>query len=196
MPPLAKNMVDETAMANLRQWIASPLEVLSVYLYQDTSHLIVQFNSHLDPATATNVTNYSLQGLTVSGATMGAEPDTVILTVSPLIPSLPYLLTTSNVRDTAPSANTIWPQRSQTSFIAQDVPNEYQSPGQHLCANLKVGAGEDMLIGGFIVRGGPDKRIMVRGIGPSLSSSGIMNVLSDPVLELHDSTGASGRDER
>jgi mono/diheme cytochrome c family protein len=50
MPPLAKNMVDEAAMATLRQWIASPLEVLSVYLHQDTTHLVVRFNSHVDPA--------------------------------------------------------------------------------------------------------------------------------------------------
>ena len=42
MPPVAKNMVDEAAMANLRQWIASPLEVLSVNFYQDNSHLMVQ----------------------------------------------------------------------------------------------------------------------------------------------------------
>ena len=60
MPPLAKNMVDETAMAVLRQWIASPLEVLSVYLHQDTSHLAVRFNSHVDPATAVVASNYSL----------------------------------------------------------------------------------------------------------------------------------------
>jgi hypothetical protein len=31
---------------------------------------------------------------------------------------------------------------------------------------------------------------MIRAIGPSLSSSGIINALADPILELHDSTGA------
>ena len=120
MPPLAKNLVHEAAMANLRQWIASPLEVLTVYLYQDTSHLAVRFNSHVDPETATVAANYSLsiRGLTVSDAAMSPEPDTVILTVSPLTPNQTYVLTTSNIQDTAPSANTIWPQ-SQTSFVAQ-----------------------------------------------------------------------------
>ena len=110
MPPLAKNMVDETAMAVLRQWIASPLEVLSVYLYQDTSHLAVRFNSHVDPATATVASNYSgRSGLYDSiQAVMSSEPDTVILTVPPRTPNQTYFLTTSNVQDTAPSANTIW----------------------------------------------------------------------------------------
>ena len=191
MPPLAKNMVDETAMATLRQWIASPLEVLSVYLYQDTSHLAVRFNSHVDPDTATVASNYYLvqPDITVSEAVMSAEPDTVILTVSPLTPNQTYVLTTSNVQDTAPSANTIWPQ-SQTSFVAQNMPNSTGSRLANISTRLQVGVGDDVLIGGFIVRGSPAKRIMIRAIGPSLSSSGITNALADPVLELHDQTGA------
>jgi hypothetical protein len=42
------------------------------------------------------------------------------------------------------------------------------------------------LIGGFIVTGTQPKKIIVRGIGPSLPVSG---VLADPILELHDSSG-------
>jgi hypothetical protein len=53
-----------------------------------------------------------------------------------------------------------------------------------------VGAGDNVAIGGFIVRGAPTKRVMIRAIGLSLSSSGIVNALSDPILELHDRTGA------
>jgi mono/diheme cytochrome c family protein len=189
MPPLAKNLIDETAMATLRQWIASPLEVLSVYLHQDSNHLEVRFNSHVDPATATVAANYSLdQGLTVTDAAMSSEPDTVILTVSTLTPYQAYALTTSNVQDTAPSANTIWPQ-SQVSFIAQNVPNSPSSRLANISTRLQAGVGDNVLIGGFIIQGGPDKRIMIRGLGPSLSASGIMNVLPDPVLEVYDSMG-------
>ncbi len=119
MPPLAKNMIDENAMANLRQWIASPFEVLSVYLYQDTSHLAVRFNSHVDPTTAAVAANYLIyQGVTVSAAQVGPEPDTVILTVSGVSQEQSYILTVSDVQDTAPSANTIWPG-SQTNFFAR-----------------------------------------------------------------------------
>jgi mono/diheme cytochrome c family protein len=190
MPPLARNLVHEAAMATLRQWIASPLEVLSVYFYQDTSHLGVRFNSHVDPDTATIASNYSVdQNVTISEAIMSPEPDTVILTLSPLNPNQTYVLTTSNVQDTAPSANTIWPQ-SRTSFVARDMPNSTASRLANISARLQVGVGGDALIGGFIVRGSPTKRIMIRAMGPSLSSSGITNVLADPTLELHDSTGA------
>jgi hypothetical protein len=164
--------------------------VLTVYFDQDASHLAVRFNSHVDPDMATVAANYSLdQGITISDAAMSPEPDTVILTVSPLTADQTYVLTTSNIQDTAPSANTIWPQ-SQTSFVAQNMPISTVGRLANISARLQTGVGEDVLIGGFVLRGTPDKRVMIRAIGPSLSSSGIGNVMADPVLELHDSTGA------
>ena len=44
-------------------------------------------------------------------------------------------------------------------------------------------------IGGFIVRGNGFKRIIARGIGPSLATAGVPGTLQDPFLELHDSLG-------
>ena len=190
MPPLAKNMVDEAAMANLRQWIASPLEVLSVNFYQDNSHLMVRFNSHVDPATATVASNYSLdQNQVITEAVMSSEPDTVILTCSPLVENASYALSTRNIQDTAPSANTVWLDRA-TPFVAQFAP----LPTAHWLANLstrvEVGSGDNAVIAGFITRGGPTKRMMIRALGSSLTSSGIADALADPVLDLYDSTGA------
>jgi len=54
-----------------------------------------------------------------------------------------------------------------------------------------VDTGENVLIGGFIVRpgGGTDTSVIVRAIGPSLGSI-VENALADPTLELHDSSGA------
>src|SRR5205807_2360563 len=43
---------------------------------------------------------------------------------------------------------------------------------------------------GFIVSGSSRKTVIVRAIGPTLTSFGITNALANPVLELHDSTGA------
>lgn len=189
MPPLAKNVIHEAAMEVMRQWIASPLEVLSVYFGQDTSHLVVRFNSHVDPATATVAANYSLdQNQIITEAVMGAEPDTVILTCSPLVANATYSLSTQNIQDTAPSANTVWPDRA-TSFVAQFAP----LPTAHWLANLSsrvgVGTGDNAVIAGFITRGGPTKRIMIRAVGPSLESSGITDALADPVLDLYDGDG-------
>jgi hypothetical protein len=40
-------------------------------------------------------------------------------------------------------------------------------------------------IGGFIITGNVPKTLLLRAIGPSLSRNGIIDVLADPVLELH-----------
>ena len=57
-----------------------------------------------------------------------------------------------------------------------------------------VGTGNNVLIGGFIVRDdsftNQPQNILVRGIGPSLSSAGVSNPLQDPFIELHDGNGA------
>jgi hypothetical protein len=58
-----------------------------------------------------------------------------------------------------------------------------------------VGAGANVLIGGFIVNDdsftGQPQNILVRGIGPSLGAAGVTNALQDPVIELHDSQGGT-----
>jgi hypothetical protein len=54
-----------------------------------------------------------------------------------------------------------------------------------------VSTGGDIVIAGFILGHGtmPDK-VIVRGIGPSLTGSGVPNALADPRLDLRDSNGA------
>ena len=48
-----------------------------------------------------------------------------------------------------------------------------------------------VMIGGFMLgSGAASEKVLVRAIGPSLSSSGIANTLDDPTLELHDGEGA------
>jgi hypothetical protein len=54
----------------------------------------------------------------------------------------------------------------------------------------KVLTGGSVLIGGFIVTGDVNKSVLVRGLGPTLTQFGVVGVLADPFLELHDGTGA------
>jgi sugar lactone lactonase YvrE len=69
-------------------------------------------------------------------------------------------------------------------------------PAQHALLNIStrgfVQGGNDVLIAGFVVGGtGPvGTQVLVRALGPSLSSFGVTNPLADPVLELHDASGA------
>src|SRR4029077_824440 len=52
-----------------------------------------------------------------------------------------------------------------------------------------VQTGDNAMIGGFIVQGIEPKRVIIRAIGPELSQFGVPSPLSDPTLELHNSTG-------
>jgi hypothetical protein len=56
----------------------------------------------------------------------------------------------------------------------------------NISTRLLVGAGDDALIGGFIVTGTQDKKVIIRSIGPSLTLSG---KLANPTLELRNSAG-------
>ena len=44
-----------------------------------------------------------------------------------------------------------------------------------------VGTGDEVMIGGFIIRDGP-KMVLVQAQGPELANAGIANALADPVL--------------
>ena len=190
MPPVAKNVIHETAMATMRQWIASPFDALSVYLHRDVNHLAVRFNSRVDPVTGTNAANYSIGGgVTITDAQMSRQPDTVFLTVGQLVEGRAYTLTIRDVADTATSANTIRPG-SRVSFAAEFPQLPTAGRLANISTRVQVSDGDRILIAGFMARGTGMKRVMLRAIGPSLSSAGIRGVLANPVLELYDSSGA------
>jgi glucose/arabinose dehydrogenase len=52
-----------------------------------------------------------------------------------------------------------------------------------------VGTGDNVLIGGFIIDGTQSRNVLIRALGPSLSSAGVSNALQDPTVELHDQQG-------
>jgi hypothetical protein len=56
-----------------------------------------------------------------------------------------------------------------------------------------VSSGDDIVIAGFILGNSPQAnagRIVVRGIGPSLTAFGVSAALANPTLELRDNNGA------
>jgi hypothetical protein len=60
---------------------------------------------------------------------------------------------------------------------------------QNISTRLRVLGGDNVSIGGFIIPGPDPKRVIVRGIGPSLGNFGVPDVLADPTLELHAGDG-------
>jgi hypothetical protein len=57
----------------------------------------------------------------------------------------------------------------------------------NLSTRGRVDNGENVLIAGFIERGSSDSKVLLRGIGPSLT--GVSEKLTDPVLTLFDKNG-------
>jgi hypothetical protein len=48
-----------------------------------------------------------------------------------------------------------------------------------------VQTGDNVMIGGFVIKVGSPKKVIIRAIGPSLSNFGVANPLQNPTLELH-----------
>jgi uncharacterized repeat protein (TIGR01451 family) len=59
----------------------------------------------------------------------------------------------------------------------------------NLSTRAFVDTGDNILIAGFILAGNNDERVIVRGIGPSLTAAGVPDALPDPSLELRNSNG-------
>ena len=67
------------------------------------------------------------------------------------------------------------------------TPTPTPLPGSHLAnisTRMRVEAGDNVLIAGFIVQGNSNKRLLIRGTGPSLGAFGIADALQDPTLQL------------
>ena len=60
----------------------------------------------------------------------------------------------------------------------------------NLSSRAFAATGSDLMLGGFTINGSQPRQTIMRGLGPSLTQVGIPNALADPVLELHNSSGA------
>ena len=80
--------------------------------------------------------------------------------------------------------------RKVADYVYDNVFTGKQSCLVNVSTRMRVLTGERVLIGGFIVTGSEPKRIAIRGVGPSLASTGLTGLLVDPVLELHASDGS------
>ncbi|MEY2499752.1 MAG: hypothetical protein QOI07_86 [Verrucomicrobiota bacterium] len=72
---------------------------------------------------------------------------------------------------------------------AYNVDTDY-SPGLlNISTRGPVGTGDNVMIAGIIIRGDRERRVLIRGVGPSLAAAGVAKPLPDPTLEIHDANG-------
>ena len=85
-----------------------------------------------------------------------------------------------------------------TSGVALVEVYDLNQGGESKLANIStrafISTGDNIVIAGFMLGGSPPQasldRVVIRGIGPSLTSSGVPDALADPTLELRDGNGA------
>lgn len=84
------------------------------------------------------------------------------------------------------------PFRADGTITLTNVPGGNPTPAQalNISTRLGVGSGDNVMIGGFIIKGNSSKSVLIRGLGPSLSNLGLTGVLLDPVLELRGADGS------
>ncbi len=61
----------------------------------------------------------------------------------------------------------------------------------NVSARAQVGTGDNVLIAGFIINGNVPKKLLVRGIGPTLANFGVTGTLADPQLTVFDHNSAA-----
>ena len=124
------------------------------------------------------------------GPTPSATPtatSTVTATIAPT-PS-PTATPTASVSATPTATATIAPSSTPTPTpSATPTGTPSVTVLGNISTRLRVETADNVLIGGFIITGTQPKRIIVRAIGPSLSSF-FSGVLANPILELRDSSG-------
>ncbi|HEX4667745.1 MAG TPA: hypothetical protein VH207_14205 [Chthoniobacterales bacterium] len=59
----------------------------------------------------------------------------------------------------------------------------------NISTRAAIGTGEEVSIGGFIIRGDAPQNVLIRALGPSLTGLGVAGALADPTLELYDGSG-------
>jgi hypothetical protein len=72
-----------------------------------------------------------------------------------------------------------------------DVSTQSNSKLANISTRGSVGTGDNVLISGFIVGDVGSATVIVRALGPSLTSYGVSGVLSDPTLTIYDSSGTA-----
>jgi hypothetical protein len=133
---------------------------------------------------------------TVTSAGTGTTTSAKSAVIAGLLPSTTYhfQIVASNKGGTSSGSDL-----SFTTLPSNSTPTPTPSPtptppdtALNISTRVDVETGDNVGIGGFIITGTDPKMVVIRGLGPSLSSAvpPVAGALPDPVLELHDSTGA------
>ena len=102
----------------------------------------------------------------------------------------PYVQNAFVCRGQSSDVTATSPEGINLDVIGYDLAQTTQASLGNISTRSLVQAGQNVMIGGFIIQGPGPKRVIIRAIGPELTQHGITNPLADPKLELHNGSGA------
>jgi len=78
---------------------------------------------------------------------------------------------------------------------ASPIPSPTPTPAptahlQNISGRLLIQTGNNVGIAGFVVGGTEAKKVLIRGLGPTLAQFNVTGVMQNPTLELHDGSGS------
>jgi DNA-binding beta-propeller fold protein YncE len=93
------------------------------------------------------------------------------------------------------SSNATFTVGATGALSANNINAPQPSSGQplNIATRLAIESGDNSLFAGFIITGpsGSTKKVLIRGLGPSLANLGVAGTISDPLLELHTPDGTT-----
>lgn len=180
-------------LGDIPRYLSNPATVLSKNIA--SANYRSELNANLNSLLAT----LASQGITPTVYRPDLWTDTI------RIFSLPSRFGFTNIRGSAqdgdvdPDQYVFWDDKHPTTAghfqiakLAHDsitVPSAPLSKALNISTRLFVDTGERAPIVGFIVTGDLPKRVLLRGIGPSLAGSRVPGPLADPTLTLFDGAG-------
>ncbi len=85
--------------------------------------------------------------------------------------------------------------RHREQFPAPDVPDTPDEPTEpfvppmtNISTRGLVGAGDELMIAGFVIEGNSAITVLIRGVGPTLANFGVLTAIGDPQISVFDSS--------
>jgi len=143
-----------------------------------------RFDSTSAPVAASATIGFFKNGTPITVAIQAPSPQTCT-GVTPTPTPTPATPTPTPATPTPTPTPTPAPTPTPTPIATPSPTPIPAAQALNLSTRMRVQAGDNVGIGGFIITGSAPKHLLIRGIGPSLTQSGVPNALANPVLELH-----------
>ncbi len=151
------------------QGVASPLLDPSLQLFDSSGNLLASNNDWMSNTNAQEISDVGL-------APTDPRESAILTTLSP-----------GNFTAVVTGSDSTTNNIALVEVYALDSTNPPEL--LNISTRTSVGTDQDQMIAGLIVGGTTAEAVVVRGLGPSLSSSSITNPLPNPTLTIYDSSG-------